>query len=443
MTTTLQYYSPMKNIVILFSLLSMTGTGYCQPGAKKPAPVSGITLEECYKLARQNYPQLKQSDLIAKTKDFNIENASKGYYPQFNINGQATYQSAVTSIPLNGLPKPFNDINIPVPPLDQFNVHGEVDQTIYDGGVIKQQKLSDAASADIQQQNLEVQLYALKDRINQIYFGVLVIDEQVIQNNITQKDLQNSIDKMQQGVNNGTSTSSSVDELDAELIQEQQNKIQLQASRGAYLDMLSVFTAQHYDTSTTLTIPAGITPADSIKRPELALYDFQKKNDEVQEDILNASNRPKFSLFFQGGYALPGLDAFDINPALYYITGIRLSWSLGGYYTLKNQKQILELDRQNIDVQRETFLFNTTISMKQEGADIVKLRSLIDKDNEIITKRTSVKDASKAQMENGTTTIHEYLGELDAEDQAKQSLLLHEVQLLLAEYTYQNTTGNL
>jgi len=426
----------MKNILILFSLFLLIVKGSGQ------SP-STITLEDCYKLARQQYPLIRQSDLIEKTKAYNIENASKGYYPQLNINGQGTYQSAVTDIPLNGLPKPFNDLSFPTLPKEQFNVHGEVDQTIYDGGVIKQQKQSDAVNAGIQQQNLEVELYALKDRINQIYFGVLLIDKQVVQNSLTQKDIQNSIDKTQEGVKNGTATSSSVAELQAELLQQQQNKIQLQASRKAYLDMLGVFVNRQLDTNTTLQIPATLIPSDSIKRPELSLYDFQKKGDDAQEKILTASDRPKFSYFFQGGYALPGLNGFDISPAWYYITGLRLSWNLGGYYTLKKQKQLLDIDRQTIDLQKQTFLFNTTVTMKQQSSDITELQAVINTDNEIIAKRTEVKDASKAQMEYGTITIHDYISELDAEDQAKQSLLLHQVQLLLAEYTYQNTTGNL
>ncbi len=428
-------YLHMKNILILFSLILLGLTGYGQSS-------QAISLDDCYKLARQNYPLIKQHDLIEKTKDYSIQNAAKGYYPQVNFNGQGTYQSAVTTIEVNGLPPAFSHLSFPTLPLEQFNLHGEVDQTIYDGGVIKQQKQSDIANADVQQQNVEVQLYALKDRINQIYFGALLIDDQLKQNDLTQKDIQSSIDKMQAGVTNGTALQSSVDELQAELLQQQQNKIALQASRKAYIDMLGVFINQPLNENTALQIPVSVAISDSIKRPELSFYDLQKKNDDVQEKILNSTNRPKFSFFAQGGYALPGLNGFDVNPAFYYITGFRLSWNLGGYYTQNNQKQILEIDKQNIDVQKETFLFNTNVTLKQQSSDIVKLRAMIDKDNEIITKRTEVKDVSKAQMENGAITIHEYIGELDAEDQARQSLNLHEIQLLLAEKSYQNTTGN-
>jgi len=400
-----------------------------------------LTLDSCYSRAREQYPLIKQKDLIEKTKEFNISNASKGYLPQVSFNGQATYQSAVTSIPI-AFKIGGQNITIPTLPKDQFNVHGEVDQTIYDGGIIKQQKESHNVNAEIQQQNIEVQLYALKDRINQIFFGALLIDEQIKQNELTQKDIQSSIDKIKDQINNGTALISSLDELQASILQQQQNEIGLKASRKAYLDMLGLFINQTLDDKTVLQSPVTIKVSETITRPELSYFEIQKKNDDVQSKILSAGNRPKFLYFFQGGYGLPGLNAFDINPALYYITGFRLSWALGGYYTLKNQRQLLDIDRQSLDIQREDFLFNTHITLKQQNTDITKLQQMITIDNDIISKRIAIKNSAKSQMENGVVTIHEYVNQLDAEDQAKQALLLHQIQLLLAEYSYQNTTGN-
>jgi outer membrane protein TolC len=403
---------------------------------------SALTLDSCYVRARQQYPLIKQKDLIEKSKEYNVSNAAKGYLPQLNINGQATYQSAVTSITLTGLPPAFKNLSFPTPTKDQFNVHGEVDQTIYDGGMIKQQKELQETNAEIQDENIEVQLYALKDRVNEIFFGALLIDEQLKQNDVTQKDLQNSIDRTQAAVNNGTALNSTLDELQAEFYQQQQNRIGLSSSRKAYMDMLSIFINKPLDENTVLETPRNVAVSDSIHRPELSFYEFQKKTDDVQERLLNAGNRPKFSAFFQGGYAMPGLNGFDVNPALYYITGIRLSWSLGGFYTLRNQRQLLEIDRTGLDIQKEDFIFNTRINLKQQSSDMIKLQQMINKDNDIISKRTAVKDASKAQMDNGVITVHDYISELDAEDAAKQNLLLHQIQLLMDEYNYQNTSGN-
>jgi len=419
----------------IFLTISIIASGLISNGQ------SPLLLDTCYALARQQYPLIKQLGLIDKTKDYNISNAARGYLPQVNFNGQGTYQSAVTSIPLDFSFGGFK-FSIPTLPKEQFNVHGELDQTIYDGGIIKQQKNEQDANADIQKQNVGVQLFALRDRINQIFFGALLIDAQVKQNELTQKDLQNSVDRMQANVNNGTALSSNLDELQAELIQQEQNEISLKASRKAYMDMLSVFINRPLNDTTQLVAPGAVTVSDSIHRPELSFYDAQKKNDDVQDKLLNAGNRPKFSFFFQGGYALPGLNGFDVDPAWYYITGFRLSWSLGGLYTLKNQRQLLNIDRQGIDVQKEDFVFNTRINLKQQSADMIKLGQLINKDNDIIGKRTLVKNSAKAQLDNGTMTVHDYISEVDAEDQAKQNLILHQVQLLMDEYNYQNTSGN-
>jgi outer membrane protein TolC len=423
----------MKKLLLIGTILGATVLVNAQ---------TTLTLDTCYARARQQYPLIKQKGLIEKTKEYSVANAAKGYLPQVNFNGQATYQSAVTSITISGLPPAFKGLSFPTPTKDQFNVHGEVDQTIYDGGMIKQQKQVQETNAGIQDQNIEVQMYALRDRINQIFFGALLIDQQLKQNDLTQKDLQNSIDRMQATVNNGEALNSSLDELQADLYQQQQNRIGLSATRKAYIDMLGIFINKPLDENVVLGTPRNLVVSDSIHRPELSFYDFQKKNDDVQDKLLNAGNRPKFSAFFQGGYALPGLNGFDVDPALYYITGVRLSWSLGGFYTLKNQRQLLEIDRQSIDVQKDDFIFNTRINLKQQSADMIKLQQMINKDNDIISKRTAVKDASKAQMDNGVITVHDYISQLDAEDAAKQNLLLHQVQLLMDQYNYQNTSGN-
>jgi outer membrane protein TolC len=406
------------------------------------ANAQGLSLDTCYALAQKQYPLIKQRDLIEKSRGYNVSNAGRGYLPQVSFNGQGTYQSAVTSLSLGALPKPFNDISFPTPNKAQYNVHGELDQTIYDGGIIKDQKQMDEADADIQKQNVEVELYAIRDRIDQIFFGALLIDEQIKQNDLTQKDIQSSIDQVKAGVANGTALSSDEDELQAELLQQQQNKIQLQASRKAYMDMLGLFINKPLDENTTLQAPGAVKIADSIKRPEVAYYDIQKKSYDAQDNMLNAGNMPKLSFFFQGGVADPGLNAFDTKSEPYYITGFRFTWNIGGFYTLKNSRELLTVQRQMLDVEKETFLFNTKQTLKQQGNDIIKLQQMLSLDKDIVAKRTIVLQASKAKLDNGTITTHEYLTELDAKDQAEQALLLHEVQLLMSEYGYQNTSGN-
>lgn len=398
---------------------------------------TALTIEQCYTLAKQNYPLVKQHGLIEKTKEYSVENAAKGYLPQFTVNGQATYQSDVTSIPIS-LP----GFKIPTLSKDQYKIYGEADQTVYDGGAIKYLKESKTAAAVVQQQTLEVSLYDLKGRINQLYFGVLLIDEQLKQNTLQQKDIQNGIDKTQAQVTNGTAFRSSIDELKASLLKAEQSRIELQVNRKAYIDMLSLFINQPLEENIVLTTPEPKLLTDSIYRPELTMYDYQKTTYDIQDKMLQANTLPKLQLFAQGGYGKPGLNLLKTDFSFYYIGGVRLNWSLSSFYTLKNDKRISALSRKNIDAQKETFLFNTHVTLKQQSAETVKYTALIAKDNDIVTLRTSVKTAAAAQLANGVITSHDYITQVDAEDQARQSLILHQIQLLQAQYNYQTTSGN-
>jgi len=416
-------------LVLLITVTSLT----CVNG-------QSLTIGECYSLARKNYPLIKQRDLITKTKEYSVSNAAKGYLPAFSVNGQATYQSAVTSFPFT---IPIRGFTLPVYSKDQYKIDGQLDQVIYDGGVIKNQKQTAEANEIIQQQSLEVELYALYDRVNQLFFGALLVDAQLKQNELLKQDVQNGVDKEKALVANGTAYRSNVDELEAQLLQTDQSRIELVATKKAYLDMLAVFINKPVDENTILEKPAAPMLADSVSRPELLSYDYQKKTYDLQDKLLVAQLMPKFSFFAQGGYARPGLNELSNNFAWYYIGGLRLSWNIGSLYTLKNQKRLLNIDRETLDIQKETFLFNTNLTQKQQNSDIVEDIELVKKDDAIVRLRESVKKASSAQLENGVLSAHDYITEVNAEDEARQNRILHQMQLLQAQYSYQNTMGNI
>lgn len=397
-----------------------------------------LTIEACYTWAEQNYPLVKQRDLIAKSKASSIDNALKGYLPQFTINGQASYQSEVTQFPI-AVP----GAEAPQLSKDQYKLYAEVNQTIYDGGAIRQQRLTHEVNAQVEEQKLTVELYSLKERINQLYFGILTTDEQLRQNELLQNDLQLGIRKTQAAIDNGTAFKSNADALKAELLKAHQRTTELRATRSAYLDMLGMFINQTLNENTTLAKPQQLTVSDEITRPELALYDYQNRSIDIQYQQLQVKNNPKLSLFFQGGYGRPALNMLSNNFEAYYIGGARLTWSLGGLYTMKKDKALLDHSRKTIGLQRETFLFNTNLTRRQQHADITRLQELLSSDNEIITLRESVKKASAAQLENGVITSNDYLREVNAEDQARQTRILHEIQWLLAQYNHQTTTGGL
>jgi len=396
-----------------------------------------LTIEDCYRLARINYPLLKQKDLILKSKEYSIENASKGYLPQFGINGQATYQSEVTEIPIK-----IPNTTIPTISKDQYKIYTEVDQIISDGGVIKMQKQSIAANAAVENQQLEVELYNLRQRVNQMFFGILLVNEEDTLTEILKRDIRNGISKTNAAIANGTALKSSSDILRAELLKAGQHSIVLNATRKAYFEMLSQFMNQSLDENSVLKRPEQISPSMDISRPELSVFENQKKMIDVQDKLLRAKNQPKVGLFLQAGFGRPGLNMLKNDFAGYYMGGVRVNWSLSGLYTYQNDRALLENNRKSIDAEKETFLFNTVNTLQRQKEEIIKLQQLIQSDEEIIELRNRIKNTAMAQLEYGTINSGDYLREVNAEAEAKQSQLLHSIQLLMAQYEQQATTGN-
>ena len=408
-------------------------------GSEFIAPQTQLTLEDCYEKARINYPLIKQKDYIAKTKDYSVSNVWNGYFPQITLLGQATYQSDVTEVPM-----PLPGVVIERLTKDQYKVAVDVTQTIYDGGIMSSQADIQESINEIDDQKVEIELLKIKERVNQIYLGILLIESQLNQVDLVIQDLSASIAKLEAAYANGTATRSDVNVLRAEFLKTEQRKIELTTSRISYLNMLGLLINENLEESTSLLTPSQINflSAEEISRPELRLYSAQKNLIENQDGITVSKIVPKANLFFQGGYGKPALNMFVNDFDWYYITGIRFSWSLSNLYSYGNESEINELSKLNIDAQTETFLLNTKITSNQQLQEIDKLKKLIEVDKSIIDLRTSVKESAKAKLENGVTTSSDYIRDLNAEDTAKQNLEIHKIQLLLAQYNYKITTGN-
>jgi outer membrane protein TolC len=397
-----------------------------------------LTLDECQQLARENYPAVKQKKLVHSSKEYSMANIRSAVLPQVAIYGQATYQSDVTNVSIEGAP-------FRVEPLskDQYKLYGEVTQTLYDGGVVKHQIGMHEASAQVEDQRVEIELYRIKERINQLYFGTLLIDEQLSQVELVRKDIQTSLKQVDAAIRNGTALKTNADILNAELLKLDQREIELKASRDAYLQMLSLFVNRPLPAETLLQKPqqTTISAEEVIQRPELTLYNYQSEFYESQYSLTSTKLLPKVGLFLQGGFGRPGLNMLKNEFAAYYIGGVRLSWNLSGFYNSNRDKQLLNINLQTADVQKETFLFNTKLALRQQSREIEKLEKLISVDDQLIAIRTDVKKVSKVQLDNGVITANDFLKELNAEDQAVQAKILHEIQLLMMEYNYKLTTG--
>jgi outer membrane protein TolC len=400
--------------------------------------IQTLTLEKAYELSEKNYPVTKQSALVQQTAAINIDNLSKGYLPQLTFSGQATYQSDVTSIPVT-----IPGLNIESPSKDQYKLLADVNQVVYDGGVIKQQKVAQQLNAQVEEQKVAVELYKVKERVNQIYLSILFMDEQLKQVSLIKDDIQTGIKRVEAQVNNGVAFRSNLNVLKAESLKTDQRAIELKAGRKGLVETLALFLGQPLNENAVFEKPAVTSFAlqGDIARPELKLYESQTKLIAQQNSLIKTKNLPRASLFAQGGYGRPALNLLNNDFDFYYIGGIRFSWSLAGLYTKKKEKELVEVNKRIVDIQKETFLLNTNTQLKQQQSEVEKLQQLVATDNDIIDLRVQVKDAAKAQLENGVITANDFLREVNAEDQARQTRITHQLQLLQAQINYQTISG--
>lgn len=419
----------MKRMIFSFSFLLYVAGAYAQ-----------ITLEECQRKTQDNYPLVHQYGLVEKTKEYNLENAAKGYLPQFALSAKASYQSDVTEIPaklpgvdLKGLSK------------DQYQVMLELQQKIWDGGGIRMQKKQTIAEAEVEKEKLNVDMYALNDRVNDLYFGILLLDEQIKQNTLLQDELERNYRQITAYVENGIANQADLDAVKVEQLNTKQKRIDLVSSRAAYLKMLSLLVGEALSPETVLEKPvpqSTVSAVSEIRRPELALFDAQGAGLQVQEKALNVRHFPQFGLFVQGAYGNPGLDMLKNEFSPYYMAGVRLSWNFGSLYTLKNDRRVIEKKRQQLDNNRDVFLFNTRLEMTQQDQAIHSLEKQMRDDDEIIRLRTNIRKAAEAKVANGTLTVTEMLRELTNESLARQSKAMHEIQRLMGIYQLKYTTND-
>lgn len=419
-----------KSLIIITYSLFFSAMAFAQ---------STLTIEQCQQMAKENYPLIKRYGLIERSKEYNLSNAGKGYLPQFSLSGKASYQSEVTKIPID-----IQGIDIKGLSKDQYSATIDVTQTIWDGGVISSKKDITKASSYAEQKQLDVDMYKIVYQVNQMYFGILLLDARLKQNALLQEELQRNFDLISSYITNGIANQSDLDAIKVEQLKTVQNKAQIVSNKKAYLDMLGILIGQKLNENIILPRPNAdnLTIASQVKRPELELFDAQLANLETQKKAIKAGYMPKLGLFLTGGYGKPALNMLNNDFSAYYIGGIRLSWNFGSLYTQKNDRKLIETNQDNITTSRETFLFNTSLETSQEQNEINKNKDLLKYDDDIVILRNNVKRATEAKVANGTSTVIDLMRDVNAEDLAKQDRIQHEIELLQAIYNLKYTTNN-
>ena len=413
-----------------------------------PMMALGQTLEECQQAAEQNYPLIRQYGLIEKTTELTVANIQKGWLPQVSASAQATYQSDVAAWP-DQMETMMNGLGIDMKGLkkDQYRVGIDLQQTIYDGGAISSQKAIAREQGKVQTAQNEVNIYYVRKRVNEMYFALLMLEEQIKLNRDLQELLSGNERKLASMVRNGTAAESDLQNVKAERMNVMQQATNLEGQRAMLQRMLSTFCGLEVK---EVRKPALMADGRGLMaenlRPELKAMDAQIGMINAQEKALDAALMPKLGVFAQGFYGYPGLNMFEDmlhhDWSLNGIVGARLTWNIGALYTRKNDKAKLQLQRDMTESNREVFLFNNHLDQIQQNENITRYKKLMADDEEIISLRQSVRKAAESKLSHGIIDVNDLVREINAENAARVQQSMHEIEMLKQIYDNKFTTNN-
>jgi outer membrane protein TolC len=348
--------STVYRIPIVFLLLYV-GIVYAQP----------YKLEECQEKARANYPLVKQYDLIEKSTEFTLSNASKAYLPQLSV-------TAIEGYIIKGLPAFVPGAESSKDKL-QFIGIGQINQTIWDGGATHAQKEITKASSDVEKANVDVAMHSITERVNQLFFSILLLDEQRNLLKLLTENLNRNLNAVKLSSENGFAYTMEVDEVKVEILKVEQRIAELQYTRQGYANMLDLMMGIPVDGNIQLIKPEFITFSESVavNRPELSFYQNQRKQIEAQEKMLKVGYLPKIGLLGVGILVQPGMAFGSEKLNSLAIAGLNLSWNTQSLYTNSNNHALSKINLDKINIQQETFLFNTNLQLVQQQYDIEKI----------------------------------------------------------------------
>ena len=403
-----------------------------------------VTLEECIALAEENYPIISKYDLLEQTKEVNLSNINKGWLPQINVYGQGTVQNDTPSLP-ESLTNIINQTGTNIAGLNewQYRIGADISQNIWDGGTSKVHRKIERAEDAERQAAIDVQLYAVRERVEDLYFGILLMDAQIEQVKNMQLLLQSNLDKLRIMQSNGTAMQSDVDMVEAEYLGTVQQLTQAESASQSYRNVLGLFMGKSI-VGQKLVKPEAFIPQDLMpSRPELKYFEKQLQTNEARNASITANMMPKIGLFAQLYYGYTGFDYFENmmnrNPSFNILAGVKLSWNIGALYNKKNDRMKLKLSSDNINVERDIFLFNINLQSRSQLDHIDELKAVIKNNDRIVELRANVRKAAESQLDNGVIDATALLTKLTDEKQARLTATYHEIQLLQSIYELKYT----
>jgi outer membrane protein TolC len=392
-----------------------------------------ISIDSCYALAVRNYPLIKQYGLIEKTKEYTLSNAGKGWLPQVSI-------TAIEGYVFGGLPS-FGSSGTSNSNL-KFIGLGQVNQAIWDGGATKTQKKIINATAETDKASVDVSIREIRSRVNQVYLGVLLVDEQLKQLQEQDSILDNNIDRIKKLNDNGMAYKTDVDEIKVEKLKLNQQKKEFDYTRNGYLTMLSFLAGVRFDNQTIFQKPVVTSQLTTLEiiRPELSLYKSQRNLVNAQAGMQKVDLMPKVGILGAAVVLAPGISSSSATSI--FVAGLSASWNISGLYKNSNEKQLTLQSLDKINVQEETFLFNTKMQLTQTSADIEKQEAVLAEDDEIVSLSQTIREGYQLKYDTGAGPMHDLLDAILKENSARAQKAIHEMQLLMTKYDYKTISGN-
>ena len=422
----------MKRILLLTSLLASLAV-CAQP-----------SVERCKEMAREHYPLIRRYGLIEQSRDYTLSNAARAWLPKVTLSGQATLQSDVVS-----WPEEFESmlamqgLDMPGIRRDQYKVQIDVQQTLWDGGKSRTDRAIAEGEAAQERMSTEVELYAVDSRVEDIYFGILLMQEQQRQIGEMMQRLQTNLDQVNALVENGMAMQADADAVEVQLLTQRQSLGQVEARLQSFRRILGLFIGEELG-EVPLPMPVAEEPVGyDSERPELRLMDAQMALLQAREQMVDVSLAPRVALFAQGYYGYPGLNMFENMVShrwtLNGIVGVRMNWNISSLYTSKTSRRQLQNARDNVMLQREVFAFNSRLQAEQESAEVRRIREAIADDDRIVALRSRVREAAEVRLQEGMIDTHDLLGKISDETTAKIARSTHQIELVKAIYDLKHT----
>ncbi len=407
------------------------------------SPPDSLSIDSCIIYAENNFPVLKNNILNDKISSLQNKNYTSNFYPHIDFEAKASYQSQTIDIAIDtqGLP-PGAAFTFPTPPLDQYALTLNLTQNIYDGGITKHLKQIDNQKLKLNNLNNTLSFYQIKKQINEIYFGILILQktkEQIIQ---SEKELESRKKALLSSVKNGLLTQDNLDLLSANILILKQKFIEIQENINGLYRTLSVLTGKKFIEHTKFKIPHDIKITNNNNRPEIKILNTKNELSETNINLLKSKRLPKIGAFAIGGYGNPGLTLIKDEWSPYFIVGAKLQWTVWDWNYVSREKQILKLKEASIENQKTRFNQSVNIQTNKLNSEIKKYTELINYDLKIIELHKKICKETARKLQNGTVNSADYISTLNAKEQANIQYEIHKLKLLKCKYDYLIATGN-